>query len=385
MSGGWRVRAAIAASLFIRPEILMLDEPTNHLDLEAVLWLQEHLQTYPHTVLIVSHDRAFLNEVVTDILSVEDKKLTCYKGDFNSYEITRKEHRARQASERTAFELRRDEMLAYINRFQYQASHASLCQSRKKELAKLEEKAPLEIVDEVPFTFKIPSPDSAPGSALVQMDGCGFQYPPRGDAPPRTIFSNVDFNIDSGEKIGIVGPNGAGKSTMLKLLLSELDPSKGSCRKKPGVLVASFTQHHADKLDLSLSPVENLMQSFPGILEKEARSWIGGYGVQGEMQTNPCKKMSGGQKSRVAFAMLAFARPNLIVMDEPTNHLDMETIDALIEALRTFSGGVVAVTHDQHFVERVCNQLWVCGGGRVQRFKGEFKDYKKQVISEIKT
>lgn len=151
------------------------------------------------------------------------------------------------------------------------------------------------------------------------------------------------------------------------------------------VLVASFTQHHVDKLDLGLSPVENLMLSFPGVLEKDARSWIGGYGVQGDMQTNPCKKMSGGQKSRVAFAMLAFARPNLIVMDEPTNHLDMETIDALIEALRAFSGGVVVVTHDQHFVERVCNQLWVCGGGKVQRFRGEFKDYKKQVIGELKT
>merc|ERR1712028_117430 len=176
----------------------------------------------------------------------------------------------------------------------------------------------------------------------------------------------MGFSLDSGEKICVVGPNGAGKSTMLKLFLGEVSPSTGACRKKPGVLIASFTQHHADKLSLELNPIENLQQTFPGTLETEARSFIGGYGISGDMQTTPCIKMSGGQKSRVAFALLAYAKPNLIVMDEPTNHLDLETIDALIDALRGFGGGLVVVTHDQHFVERVCNELGVVEGGKVE-------------------
>lgn len=385
MSGGWRVRAAIAAALFIKPEILMLDEPTNHLDLEAVLWLESHLESYPHTVIIVSHDRAFLNEVATDILAVDNKRLKSYKGDFDTYEKTRKELLTNQIKEYERYQAERKHMQEFVDSFRYNAKRASLVQSRIKAIEKLDAEAPPEPVDAVPFTFSIPSPDSAPGRALVQMEGCGFRYPPRGDAPPRIIFSNVDFSIDSGEKIGIVGPNGAGKSTMLKLFLSELEPTSGACRKKPGVLVASFTQHHVDKLDLALSPIENLQLVFPGTLEAAARSWIGGYGIQGDMQTSPCKRMSGGQKSRVAFALLAYAKPNLIVMDEPTNHLDIETIDALIEALRAFTGGVVAVTHDQHFVERVCKELWVVGGGKVEKFKGQFVDYKKKVLRDVKT
>jgi len=378
------VRAAIAAALFIKPEILMLDEPTNHLDLEAVLWLQNHLQSYPHTVLVVSHDRAFLNEVVTDIMSVENKQLKLYKGDFDTYEKTKKEALVNQIKEYGRYQDERKHMQEFVDSFRYNAKRASLVQSRIKAIEKLDAEAPPEPLDAHPFTFSIPSPDSAPGRALIQMECCGFQYPPRTEAPPRTIFSGVDFSIDSGEKICIVGPNGAGKSTMLKLFLGELDPTSGTCRKKPGVSVASFTQHHVDKLDLMASPIENLIMQFPGTLEQAARSWIGGYGIQGDMQTNPCIKMSGGQKSRVAFALLAYARPNLIVMDEPTNHLDLETIDALIAALQTFTGGVVAVTHDQHFVEKVCKELWVCGGGKVQKFKGGFQDYKKEVLAGLK-
>lgn len=385
MSGGWRVRAAIAAALFIRPEILMLDEPTNHLDLEAVLWLENHLQSYPHTILVVSHDRAFLNEVVTDILAVENKQLKAYKGDYDTYEKTKKELLTNQIKEYERFLAERKHMQDFVDQFRYNAKRASLVQSRIKAIEKLEVEAPPEPLDAIPFAFSIPSPESAPGRALIQLEACSFDYPPKEEGgAARPIFAGVDFSIDSGEKVGIVGPNGAGKSTMLKLFLGELEPTRGSCRRKPGVSVASFTQHHVDKLDLALSPVENLMLTFPATLEAAARSWIGGYGIQGEMQTSPCRKMSGGQKSRVAFALLAFAKPNLIVMDEPTNHLDLETIDALIEALRSFTGGVVAVTHDQHFVEKVCKELWVVGGGTVQKFKGQFADYKKQVLGDLK-
>lgn len=385
MSGGWRVRAAIAAALFIKPEVLMLDEPTNHLDLEAVLWLQNHLQTYPHTVLVVSHDRAFLNEVATDILQIENKKMKSFKGDYDTFEKTRKELLKNQIKEWDRYQAERKHMQEFVDSFRYNAKRASLVQSRLKAIEKLDAEAPPEPVDATPFTFSIPSPDSAPGRALVQLESCGFQYPSRNGAPPRDIFTGVDFSVDSGEKIGIVGPNGAGKSTMLKLLLGELEATSGAVRKKPGVLVASFTQHHVDKLDLTMSAIENLQQAFPGTLEAAARSWIGGYGIQGDMQTTPCRQMSGGQKSRVAFAMLAFARPNFIVMDEPTNHLDIETIDALIEALRSFTGGIVVVTHDQHFVQTVCKELWVVGNGKVEKFgQGHFPEYKKQILKEAK-
>mmetsp|Transcript_39043 Transcript_39043/g.115720 ORF Transcript_39043/g.115720 Transcript_39043/m.115720 type:complete len:365 (+) Transcript_39043:1-1095(+) len=363
----------------------MPDEPTNHLDLEAVLWLQNHLQTYPHTVLVVSHDRAFLNEVVTDVMHVENRKVKTYKGDYDTFEKTKGELLKNQIKEYGRFLDERKHMQDFVDTFRYNAKRASLVQSRIKAIEKLEAEAPPEPVDGVPFTFTLPSSDSSPGRALIQLEACGFEYPPRDAAPTRRIFSGVDFSIDSGEKIGIVGPNGAGKSTMLKILLNELDPTLGSCRRKPGVLVASFTQHHADKLDLSLNAIENICAAFPGTLEAAARSWIGGYGIQGDLQTMPCGRMSGGQKSRVAFAMLAFAKPNLIVMDEPTNHLDLETIDALIEALVVYKGGVVVVTHDQHFVQKVCKELWVCGGGRVAKFKeGHIAEYKAQVLKGLK-
>jgi len=383
MSGGWRVRAAIAAALFIKPEVLMLDEPTNHLDLEAVLWLQNHLQTYPHTVLIVSHDRTFLNEVATDIMHVENKQLKPFKGDYDTFEKTRKELLKNQIKEYERFVAERAHMQQFVDTFRYNAKRASLVQSRIKAIEKLEAEAPPEPVDAVPFTFSIPSAD-APGSSLVVFQQVGFSYPSRNGGAEKFIFSGVDFNVSAGEKIGIVGPNGAGKSTMLNLMLGDLDPTSGSMSKKPGVLVASFTQHHVDKINLGLSAVENLQVSFPGTLDAAARSWIGNYGLQGDMQTKPCGQMSGGQKSRVAFAMLAFTKPNLIVMDEPTNHLDLETIDALIEALRTFTGGVVVVSHDQHFIEKVCTQLWVVGEGKVGRFSGGFfAEYKKRVLKRL--
>lgn len=386
MSGGWRVRAAIAAALFIKPEVLMLDEPTNHLDLEAVLWLQDHLQTYPHTVLVVSHDRSFLNEVVTDILFIESKKIKPYKGDFTTFEKVKKEALKNQIKEYERYKAERAHMQEFVDSFRYNAKRASLVQSRIKAIEKLDSEAPPEPVDAVPFTFSIPSPDSAPGRALIQLENAGFTYPPVVEGgPTRPIFSGVDFNVDSGERIGMVGPNGAGKSTLLKLALGELFTTEGTCMRKPGVTVASFTQHHADKIDLMLSPIENLMAAFPMTLEADARSHIGGYGISGAMQSTPCMNMSGGQKSRVAFALLAFAKPTLIVMDEPTNHLDIETIDALVEALRAYTGGVIAVSHDQHFIESVCSSLWVVGGGRVQKFaKGEFAEYKKEVIKSIK-
>jgi len=384
MSGGWRVRAAIAAALFIKPEVLMLDEPTNHLDLEAVLWLQHHLQTYPHTVLVVSHDRAFLNEVATDILHIENRKLLAFKGDFNTFEKTRKELLRNQIKEWERYQAERKHMQEFIDSFRYNAKRASLVQSRIKALEKLEAEAPPEPVDAVPFTFSIPNPDSAPGRALVQLESCGFEYPARDGVRPKKVFSNVNFSIDSGEKIGVVGPNGAGKSTMLKLLLGELSATSGSLSKKPGVLVSSFTQHHADKLDLMLSPIENLLQTWPKTLEADARSFIGQYGVQGAMQATPLRDMSGGQKSRVAFAMLAFAKPNLIVMDEPTNHLDMETIEALADAVASYTGGVVVVSHDQFFIEKVCREMWVVSDGKVAKYsKGHFQEYKKEVLKAL--
>jgi len=329
---------------------------------------------------VVSHDRAFLDQVCTDILHLEQQKLRAYKGDYSTFEKTRLEVQQHLKKEHERYKAERAHLQEFVDKFRYNAKRASLVQSRLKAIEKMDAEAPPEPVDHTAFRFKIPHAP-APGRPLVQLARASFGYKkPDGAAGPE-LFAQVDLSLDGGERLALLGPNGAGKSTLLKLLLGQLTPTGGQLSRRPGLKVAQFTQHHADQLDLQLSAIDNLRQRWPSTLEAEARSWLGQYGVQGQMQEQPCGLLSGGQKSRVAFAFLAYEKPNCIVMDEPTNHLDIETIDALILALQQFEGSVVVVSHDQHFVESVCKELWVCGGGRIQKFRGEFKDYKKDVQS----
>ena len=264
----------------------------------------------------------------------------------------------------------------FIDKFRYNAKRASIVQSRIKTVEKMDAEAPDEPRDAKPWTFAIPAaePLSRP---MLQAETCAFGY---GDGP--SLFENVDFDVDDKSRVAIVGPNGSGKSTLLKLLLGEIKPRSGEVHRKQQLKVEFFTQHHADQLDLNLSPIENVLRRFKSASEAEVRGHLGQFMIDGDLQLKPCALMSGGQKSRVAFALLAFARPHVVVLDEPTNHLDMDAIDALAGALKSFRGGVLVVSHDQHFLAAVCDALWVVGKGRVRRFDGDFDAYKKKTLRD---
>ena len=377
LSGGWRVRTALAGALFVSPDLLLLDEPTNHLDLEACIWLEHYLvHTFKHTLVLVSHDRSFLNAVCTDCVVFKDQRLVPFRGDYDAYVKARDEAAARARREYDAYVDQRAHIQEFIDKFRYNAKRASIVQSRIKTVEKMDAEAPDEPKDAKPWTFAIPAaePLSRP---MLQAETCAFGY---GDGP--SLFENVDFDVDDKSRVAIVGPNGSGKSTLLKLLLGEIKPRSGEVHRKQQLKVEFFTQHHADQLDLNLSPIENVLRRFKSASEAEVRGHLGQFMIDGDLQLKPCALMSGGQKSRVAFALLAFARPHVVVLDEPTNHLDMDAIDALAGALKSFRGGVLVVSHDQHFLAAVCDALWVVGKGKVRRFDGDFDAYKKKTLKD---
>lgn len=375
LSGGWRMRVALAGALFIEPDLLMLDEPTNHLDLEAVLWLQEYLKSYKHTVFLVSHDREFVNEVCSDIIHFFDKKLHYYRGNFVTFERAREELKKNQQRMFEANMMKREHMQDFIDKFRYNAKRAALVQSRIKAIEKME--VVEEVKEEDTFTFSFPDPGTV-GPPVIQVEGITFGY-----NPAKPLFTNVHFNIDLNSRIGILGPNGAGKSTLLLTIQKKLNPSTGVVHINPGLRIATFTQHHGDSFNLRHSPLQNLMTSFPLATEADLRSHLGRFQICGDDALKPMKFISGGQKSRVAFALLTYTRPHLIIMDEPTNHLDMDAIEALIGACKAFTGGVVVVSHDQHFLTSICQELWVVGGGKVTKFDDGIETYKRQVLSKL--
>ncbi|XP_022426587.1 ATP-binding cassette sub-family F member 3 isoform X2 [Delphinapterus leucas] len=368
-SGGWRMRLALARALFARPDLLLLDEPTNMLDVRAILWLENYLQTWPSTILVVSHDRNFLNAIATDIIHLHSQRLDGYRGDFETFIKSKQERLLNQQREYEAQQQYRQHIQVFIDRFRYNANRASQVQSKLKMLEKLPELKPvdkeLEVVMKFPDGFEKFSPP------ILQLDEVDFYYDPK-----HVIFSCLSVSADLESRICVVGENGAGKSTMLKLLMGDLAPVRGIRHAHRNLKIGYFSQHHVEQLDLNVSAVELLAHKFPGRPEEEYRHQLGRYGISGELAVRPVASLSGGQKSRVAFAQMTMPCPNFYILDEPTNHLDMETIEALGRALNNFRGGVILVSHDERFIRLVCQELWVCEGGGVTRVEGGFDQYR---------
>ena len=348
---------------------MLLDEPTNHLDLHAVLWLAEYLVSWPGTVLIVSHARDFLNCVCTDIVHLQSRTLTVYRGDYDCFEGTRAERARTQARAADAQAAKRAHLQRFIDRFRV-GTRAAMAQSRIKALARMAE---VSCLDEDPETvFRFPEPAEASGS-LISFNEVSFSY----SASGAQVFRRLSFGLDAGSRVAIVGPNGIGKSTLLGLVGGSLSATEGYVTRSTKARIAVFAQHHVDGLDLSLSPLGVLVRAFPGVLEQELRSHLGSFGISGPLALQPLYTLSGGQKSRVQFARMTWLKPNLLLLDEPTNHLDLDAIDALAEGLATWSGGVLLVSHDAHFISACCDNLWACDAGQIAPFEGTFEDYKK--------
>ncbi|KAH7359164.1 GCN20 protein [Plectosphaerella cucumerina] len=374
-SGGWRMRLALARALFCEPDLLLLDEPSNMLDVPSITFLSGYLQTYPSTVLVVSHDRAFLNEIATDIIHQHSERLDYYRGaNFDTFYATREERKKTAKREYENQMAQRAHLQAFIDKFRYNAAKSSEAQSRIKKL----EKMPVLEAPEAEYSVHFSFPDVEKLSPpIIQMSGVTFGY-----TKDKILLRDVDLDVQLDSRIGIVGPNGAGKTTVLKLLVGRLTASTGLISQNPRLRVGFFAQHHVDALDLTTSAVSFMSKAYPGRTDEEYRRQLGAFGITGTTGLQKMELLSGGQKSRVAFACLALTNPHILVLDEPSNHLDIEAMDALADALKNFQGGVLMVSHDVTMLQTVCTSLWVCDNGTVEKFAGDVQAYKKRITAQ---
>ncbi|XP_034949358.1 ATP-binding cassette sub-family F member 3-like [Chelonus insularis] len=377
-SGGWRMRLALARALFSRPDLLLLDEPTNMLDIKAILWLERYLQSWPTTLLVVSHDRNFLDTVPTDILYLKGQKIEAYRGNYEQFEKTRGEREKNMQREYEAQQAKRAHVQEFIDRFRYNANRASCVQSKIKMLEKLPELKPVE--KEPTVTLRFPDVESL-SPPILQLNEVFFRY--AGSTNNEYVLSNVNLTATLQSRICIVGENGAGKTTLLKIITGSLSPTHGTLHVHRNLKFGYFSQHHVDQLDMRVCSVELLQNHFPGKPIEEYRRMLGSFGISGDLALQTISSLSGGQKSRVAFALMCAANPNFLVLDEPTNHLDIESIEALGKALNICQAGVILVSHDERLIRMVCTELWVCEKGIVRCVEGGFDEYRKIVEKEL--
>ncbi|QLB20281.1 ABC transporter ATP-binding protein [Vespertiliibacter pulmonis] len=367
-SGGWRMRLNLAQALICRSDLLLLDEPTNHLDLDAVIWLERWLSQYKGTLLLISHDRDFLDPIIDRVLHIEQHKLNDYTGNYSSFEIQRATKLAQQQSAYQQQQHKIAHLQSFIDRFKAKASKAKQAQSRVKALEKMELIAPA--YADSPFSFTFKPPLSLP-SPLLTMEKVSAGY------DDKTILQSVKFNLVPGSRIGLLGRNGAGKSTLIKLLASELQPQSGTIQLAKGVQLGYFAQHQLDTLRSDESALWHLERIAPTKTEQELRNYLGGFDFHGDKVKQAVKTFSGGEKARLVLALIVWQRPNLLLLDEPTNHLDLDMRQALTEALTQYEGSLVIVSHDRHLLRSTINEFYLVHDSKVDEFKGDLDDYQK--------
>ncbi len=376
-SGGWRMRLNLAQALMCPSDLLLLDEPTNHLDLDAVVWLEDWLARYPGTLVMISHDREFLDAVCNVTLHIEHCKLKRYGGNYTQFETQRLQQMALQESAYARQQKQIAHLESFITRFKAKASKAKQAQSRVKALERMERLAPVHAA--AGFAFEFREPDAAPNPMLT-FEGVDCGYP--GAETPITILERLTFSIQTGQRIGLLGANGQGKSTLVKTLADTLAPLDGSIRRGKGLQIGYFAQHQLETLDDHASPLLHLARLAPDVREQELRDFLGSFNFRGDMATAPIAPFSGGEKARLALALIVWQRPNLLLLDEPTNHLDLDTREALTMALAQFDGTLILVSHDRHLLRATTDQFLLVGQGTVAPFDGDLDDYRDWLLRQ---
>jgi ATP-binding cassette subfamily F protein 3 len=373
LSGGWRMRVALAGVLFSQPDLLLLDEPTNYLDLEGTLWLENYLATYPYTVFMISHDRDLLNKAVSSIVHLEHGKLTYYKGGYDTFEETRRMQMElnNKTRERTLEQIAH--LQSFVDRFKAKATKAKQAQARVKMIQKL--KPPAAMFDEYAAPFQFQNPKKVPAAPMLTFHDVSVGY---GD---KVVLRRITNRIDPDDRIALVGVNGNGKSTFAKLLAGDLKPMQGEMRRSKGLEIAYFAQHQMDKLKPEQTPLEHVIALMPYDSEAKRRSRIAQMGLTTSRMDTPVKNLSGGERARLLLGLITFGGPGMLILDEPTNHLDIDSRDALVEALNDYTGAVLIISHDRHLIEATVDKLWIAQNGTIEEFDEDLDSYQRMLTS----